>query len=51
MAKLVKVSFKLEPSDSSHSTGMTQDHFDEVSEALSILGADDIEFELVEEDE
>lgn len=50
MAKRVKVTFFIEPSDPDHDTGMTNDHFEELTRALNDLGGDDYDFEVVEGD-
>lgn len=48
--KFVQITFTLEPTDASHNTGMSRDQFHEVSAALSSLGAENIEIELLDEE-
>lgn len=47
--KFVQITFTLEPTDASHSTGMTRDQFHDVSAALSSLGADNIDIKIFSE--
>jgi len=45
----VLVTFELEPSDPEHSTGLTNEHYDQVMAALASVGADNIEIDLMVE--
>ena len=45
----VRVSFTIEADDPDHSTGVTNDTYEAVSQGVAELGGEDIEFEKVED--
>ena len=48
MPTRVEVKFYLEPTDEDHSTGLTGDDYDRVTEAILETGGENIEFDVVE---
>lgn len=46
----VKVTFFIEADDPDHSTGVTNDTFEQVNDAILNVGGEDIEFEKEDED-
>jgi len=45
----VKVTFRIEADDPDHSTGLTEESFEQITDAVGELGGENVEFEKVDE--